>query len=237
MKWFEYLKRFQDVMATVILGTAIIGMLIWCFNYLNQPEISTQKIVIEYNLVTDSAETAYILDSHQFDSLMDSITNLSNNVVSHQIDLQEQVGQDRLFDKVLTALAAIVLAIAGFFGFKSINDIKLASIEEATSVSSKIANSQFSNLFDQNYRTSVFKEAVDASMKITSDLESRISELEMQVVQYEDLESRIRDLELINQQHGGADVNIEEDNDDDENDDETVEDPTPPDSQKPFEGA
>jgi hypothetical protein len=83
---------------------------------------------------------------------------------------------------MITAIVAIILSIAGFFGFKSMSEIREKAIEEANSVAIKTSSDEFTRTFGSAYKETVFNEATEAMnnflRKEIEDLQNRIAELE-----------------------------------------------------------
>jgi predicted PurR-regulated permease PerM len=82
------------------------------------------------------------------------------------------------FISYASAIFALIVSIAGFFGFKSINEMKLAAIEAAIEESNKVSENSMKN-FMENELTEVTKKAVaDVSMTFIDPLESKINEIQ-----------------------------------------------------------
>lgn len=95
----------------------------------------------------------------------------------HKDNIQSSKNQTD-FTSYASAIFALIVSIAGFFGFKSINEMKLAAIEAAIEESNKVSENSMKN-FMENELTEVTKKAVaDVSMTFIDPLESKINEIQ-----------------------------------------------------------
>ena len=189
---------YLNVFAVTIIGMVIIGMLMLSYSYLSNKEPKTKTITIEYHgIKTDSINELNRIEIIKIDSLLSSIKETSNSIQERQLQLVKDKEGDSFFNKFYAAMIAIIFAIAGFFGFKSMYEIRTRAIEdakdEATKIASEIAESsakkEFKRVFDDEYKAEVFKEATKASTNI---LRTEIGSLENSMAK---LEERIESLE------------------------------------------
>lgn len=174
---------FLNVVATIIVAIAVGGILIISFNYLSIPEENSQLIKIDYQSVDSIKVNSEI---KKLDSLLVELKNTSNKINLEQQQLIKDKTDDNFFNKLYTAIVAIILAIAGFFGFKSISEIKSQALEDAKSEASKIAKntakSEFKKIFSAEYEAHVFNISMEAMNRLLleeiGELESRIAILE-----------------------------------------------------------
>ncbi|WP_405376577.1 hypothetical protein [Nonlabens sp. Asnod3-A02] len=198
-----------NTFATIIIGVAVIGVLAITYKFLNVEQPKTDTIKIEYHGVkTDSINEINKLEIKKIDSLLSEIKETSNNIQKRQLNLVEDKENDNFFNKLYAAIVAIILAIAGFFGFKSTNDIRSRSIEEAKYESTKIAEvsakeakadsieiaknsakEEFNRIFDEEYKGEVFEQATKASSEV---LRKEIGRLEKSIFK---INARIEKLE------------------------------------------
>lgn len=187
---------FLNIVATIIIGLAVIGVLAISFNYLKIPATKVQTIKIEYNNSKDVKKN--LIAIKKLDSLLTEIKTTSNKIQQKQLELVENKSDDNFFNKLYTAIVAIILAIAGFFGFKSISEIKTQALddakieatkiakEESTKISKeesrKIAKKEFRIMFNDEYEAKIFTKANQAMnaflMSEINNLETRIFALE-----------------------------------------------------------
>lgn len=181
---------FLNILAAIIIGIAVIGILVITIKFLNIDDPKTNTIKIEYHGVkTDSINELNKIEIIKIDSLLNEIKETSNNIQKRQLNLIEDKENDNFFNKLYAAIVAIILAIAGFFGFKSTNDIRSRAIEEAKYESNNIAQEsakeakiesikiaketaensakeEFNRIFDEEYKGKVFEEATKASSEV-----------------------------------------------------------------------
>ncbi|WP_437823644.1 hypothetical protein [Tenacibaculum mesophilum] len=228
---------FLNILAAIIIGIAVIGILAITIKFLDIDDPKTNTIKIEYHGVkTDSINELNKIEIIKIDSLLNEIKETSNNIQKRQLNLIEDKENDNFFNKLYAAIVAIILAIAGFFGFKSTNDIRSRAIEEAKYESIKIAKEtaensakeEFNRIFDEEYKGEVFEEATKASSEV---LRKDIGRLEKIIFK---LTSRLEKLETK-----------EEPEQSDTNDTEAIEevieddnvDPTIDETENPFDNA
>lgn len=199
MKGFNLYLNF---LAATIIGLAIIGIIVTTIKFLSVEAPGIKTIKIEYHgIKTDSINERNKIEIIRIDSLLSCMKETSNEIQNRQLMLIEEKAKDDFFNKLYAAIVAIILAIAGFFGFKSTNDIRTRAIEEATNESSKIAREtavisakeEFSRVFDEEYKGGVFEKATEASTKIVSKEINRLEQdLFLLIERVDELENRNR---------------------------------------------
>lgn len=197
MTWKKY-QLFLNIIATVIIAIAVIGVLIISYNYLKIPDTKTQTIKIEYHISNTKNEESNKTEIKKLDSILKAITKTSNKIQQKQLELIDDKSDENFFNKLYTAIVAIILAIAGFFGFKSISEIKSQAIEDAkkestniakkesTKIAKKIAKKEakeeFTRTFNPEYEASVFAQANQAMNELLrteiQSLDERVFALE-----------------------------------------------------------
>lgn len=170
MTWKKY-QMFLNIVATIIVAISVIGVLIISYNYLKIPNTKTQTIKIEYNISKANNNETNKTEIKKLDSILKSITLTSNKIQQKQLELIDDKSDENFFNKLYTAIVAIILAIAGFFGFKSISEIKSQAIDDAKKESSNIAKKEskkiakkeakeeFVRTFNTEYQAGVFAQA------------------------------------------------------------------------------
>lgn len=167
-----------NTIAALVIGLAIIGLLLLTLKSLKTEPSEIKTIKIEYHIKkTDSTFIENNTEILKIDSLLNEIQKTSNFIQNRQLELVKDKEDDTFFNKLYAAIVAIILAIAGFFGFKSTNDIRSRAIEEAKKESSNIAKEvakesaikEFNTTFDQEYKGEVFKQATKASNEVLRD--------------------------------------------------------------------
>lgn len=182
-----------DIIATTIIGLAVILTIIVGYNYLKFPSPKIQTIKIEYHgIKTDSINALNKLEIIKIDSLLKEIKTTSNKIQQVQMEVVEKKSDDSFYNKFYTAIVAIILALAGFFGFKSISEVKTQAIEDAKKestrvakkVSPKVAREEFTRIFDIEYQAGVSALANEA---MTNFLRVQIGALEDRIFLLEEI--------------------------------------------------
>lgn len=182
-----------DIIATTIIALAVILTIIVGYNYLKFPSPKIQTIKIEYHgIKTDSINSLNKLEIVKIDSLLKEIKTTSNKIQQLQMEVVEKKSDDSFYNKFYTAIVAIILALAGFFGFKSISEVKTQAIEDAKKestrvakkVSPKVAREEFTRIFDIEYQAGVSALANEA---MTNFLRVEIGALEDRIFLLEEI--------------------------------------------------
>jgi methyl-accepting chemotaxis protein len=179
----EKFSNYLNYIAATIIAIVVIGVLIISFKFVGKEKPPVKTIKIEYHGVkTDSINELNKIEIEKISILLDSIKSTSNKIQQKQIQLIEEKERDDFFNKLYTAFIAIILAIAGFFGFKSVSEIKQRAITDAKEQARYIADKEFDNIFDKKYRATVVEESTQALSQIlkseVGSLEDRLSKLE-----------------------------------------------------------
>jgi hypothetical protein len=187
-------NKFLNVLAAIILFASVMFIIYITNNYIRDNKVNTeQKIIIEYkkfdphDTLNSLAYSGYI---HNIDSVNVVIQQQINNFQEKQNLFLESKKDDAFFNKLFTAVIAFVVAIAGFFGFKSVHEIQANTIKEAKDVAEKEAKSikqealseaksiaakeaketaekeakiSFDKTFNSDYKSAIHKEAYDAA--------------------------------------------------------------------------
>lgn len=182
-KFNSCLNYYLDYIAATILAIAVIIILVATFKFIGAEDTPVKTIKIEYHGVkTDSINELNKIEIQEINVLLDSIQTTSNKIQQRQLDLVKSKEKDNLFNKLYTATIAIILSIAGFFGFKSVSEIKQRAITDAKEQAKFIADKEFDEIFNKKYRASVLQEATEAVSGIlkteVGNLEDRIANLE-----------------------------------------------------------
>lgn len=200
-----------NTIAAIVIGLSVIGLILLTLKSLNVDEPKTDTIKIEYHgIKTDSINELNKLEIIKIDSLLSEIKNTSNKIQDRQLDLIQEKESDSFFNKLYAAIVAIILAIAGFFGFKSTNDIRARAVEEAKLESTKIAEEtaeksakeEFKTIFDEEYKGEVFEQATKASSEVlrkeVGQLEKTINKLNKRIEKLEAKQNEIEDIAADN---------------------------------------
>lgn len=210
-----------NFMAAIIIFLAVIGSLFLGYDHLKKDD-PPRKIVIEYKHIDDTLKNKQIKNLSEVDSLFKDIKYLTNEIQAKQIQVINNENEKNLFDKFYSVIVAVILVIAGFFGFKNITEIKQRAIDDAIDSSKKIAEdtaiisskTQFDKVFTKEYEGQIMKLATDSFSKIIDDESAKLNIL------ISNLQNRIEHLE--NNQNNNFDrPNEEQEGDIDNNNEPT----------------
>lgn len=172
-----------NYIAAFLIASIIFGSLFLTYNYVNIKDKPIENIKIEYHgIKTDSINELNKIEIKKIDSILNRIESIANET---QLKITQQVKEsqsDNIFNKLYTAIIAIVIALAGFFGFKSVSDIKERAIKDAKEQATDIAKTEFESIFTNEFRAKIQKETEEVFMKYSKEqiesLTTRISKLE-----------------------------------------------------------
>ena len=96
---------------------------------------------------------------------------------------QQLTSPENILDKFYSIIVAVILVIAGFFGFKNITEIKQRAIEDAQDSSKKIAEetaidssrTQFERIFTKEYEGQILKISTGSFSKILDDESTKLN--------------------------------------------------------------
>ncbi|OYU93690.1 MAG: hypothetical protein CFE21_19550 [Bacteroidetes bacterium B1(2017)] len=193
------MKKFNDLLnyfSAIILFIAVVGILLLSYTHLKKPE-DPKKILIEYKIVQDTTNFKQIANLKQIDSLLLEVKGLANNIQSKQIETIKDTEEKDFFNKFYSIIVAVILVIAGFFGYKNISEIKQRAIEEAEESAKKIAeeksvevsNREFEKIFTQQYKGEVLNLATESFSTTFNEEYIKIRDIQLT------LEKRIENLE------------------------------------------
>ncbi|MEX0813274.1 MAG: hypothetical protein WD048_13730 [Chitinophagales bacterium] len=176
-------SSYLNFIAATIIGITVIGVLLISFKNLSKKPDEIKTIKIEYHEVKlDSVNHLSIIEIRKIDSLLHGIQKTSNEIQNRQLNLVKEKENDNFFNRLYTAIIAIILALAGFFGFKSVTEIQERAVKDAKEEANIIAQKQFAKIFNDTYKASVFQECTSAVTELIrneiGDLDSRVTNLE-----------------------------------------------------------
>lgn len=192
----KHLNITLNFMAAIIIFIAVFGALILGYQHLKKDE-SPRKIIIEYKQTQDTLKNKQIVKLDKIDSLLREVKKITNNIQDKQVQVISKEEEKNIFDKFYSIIVAVILVIAGFFGFKNITEIKQRAIEDAQDSSKKIAEetainsskTQFEKVFTKEYEGQILKITTDSFSKILDEesvkLNRQISELQSRIDQLE----------------------------------------------------
>ncbi len=185
-------------MAAIIIFIAVTGALILGYEHLKKDD-PPRKIIIEYNQSQDSLKNRQVVRLDELDSLFREVKIITNNIQDKQVQVISKEEEKNIFDKFYSIIVAVILVIAGFFGFKNITEIKQRAIEDAQDSSKKIAEEtainssqiQFEKIFTKEYEGKILKITTESFAKILNEESTKINR------QISALQNRIDQLENI----------------------------------------
>lgn len=163
-------------MAAIIIFIAVLGALIIGYEHLKKDN-PPRKIIIEYNQSQDSLKSKQVVKLGELNSLLRDVKNTTNNIQDKQVQVISNEEEKNIFDKFYSIIVAVILVIAGFFGFKNITEIKQRAIEDAQDSSKKIAEetainssqTQFEKVFTKKYEGQILKITTESFAKILDE--------------------------------------------------------------------
>lgn len=179
----------------VALFIMLVSMMILFFAIyrLVDPPIKSDKITIQkvefvYKIDIDTTKIKELKDSTSLEYLRfvtknnDKILENMNKVIQNQEKrVDEIIERNKIQSDFITyasAIFALILSIAGFFGFKSINEMKKEAIERAEKIAIEEAQSQFNKMNEKNDKkisnqiTAITKKLIEENNSSKSDTET-----------------------------------------------------------------
>lgn len=171
-----------NYIAAGILTIIVLGSLWITFKRVMSHEDPIKTININYSFKNDSINKENSNQIMKVDSVLSDLKNFSVELNKSQEKFIE-IKNEKVYDKIYAAIITAVIAIAGFFGFKNVNEIKDRSIKDAKDQAESVAKSQFQHIFTRDYEKQVEERItsilVDKLIKPDIErLESRILQLE-----------------------------------------------------------
>lgn len=207
-------NNFLNWLSALILFFAIVLVFLLSYSHLRKDNIN--KVEIKYELV--GKDSIKIINSDiefkKIDSTLLKLAEYSKNIESKQIKLVEKQENTDYFNKFYSIIVAVILVIAGFFGYKNVAEIKQRAIEEAKEESKKTANevakdvavesskTEFNNIFTAQYKNEVFEQATEATNKLINE------EIENLKREINTINKKIEKLELKQSGTIESDINI-----------------------------
>lgn len=195
--------HFTNIVSVLVVASCVIAILMLGYNLIpKKAEINKNEVNLIYSLKIDST---YAKDSIKKPLLnFKEITIKNNEKIYKEVnklitdfeernkELLRQKQEQSNFVSLSSAILGILLAIAGFFGFKSIKEMKNDALETATETSEKTAEEvaksemreKYKNINDE-IRKSVLSEVKEFINKKNianiDDLKSELDSLKTQI--------------------------------------------------------
>lgn len=153
-----------NIAALVIMLASIFILFHAIYRLVDPPvksdKVTIQKVELAYRIDIDTTKIKELKDSTSLEYLRfvtrnnDKILESMNKVIQNQEKrVDEIIERNKIQSDFVTyasAIFALILSIAGFFGFKSINEIKKESIERSEMIASEEAKKSFREYQDNN---------------------------------------------------------------------------------------
>lgn len=159
------LSGLLNLLGIIMVFILTVFVIILSYKYLSYEPTEVQKIEIVYGGANvDSVSKGLEVDINKMDSLLVELKIISNEINVRQLRLLENVENENSFNRLFTAAIAVIIALAGFFGFKSIQEVKSNAIKDAIEKSTETAKKEFDAKFTKDYENSVRKKSEEAYM-------------------------------------------------------------------------
>ncbi len=209
-RYFGYSLNWASL---IIVLVCLVGFIV-IISYLTLHEIN--PIVNEVNIITDISNNDTLTRTNieiaeYFQKVEKSITDLQNV----ESNLDKKINEINDFYKFLGVLLGFIIALTGFFGFKSLHELKIRNLENAKEIakieSKSKVETELTNL-DDKIKSAIELAKSEANLKILSDfyqIQSTIEGLKQNIDEilsrldtvdrieddYEDLLLRLEDVE------------------------------------------
>ena len=202
-KWPVWLNKYYEIGGAITVSLAIVLFLLFGFlaivdstdekkytdyDYveLNVPDVSNMNKLLSQKKSSDSL---FVMIYKQNISLVDSIKIV--NAKLKKVNFDNVYTENRI--KIFASIISIIIAVVGFFGFKSLNDIREHTIKNAQFDAMKTArdtakdtardvltNEYVAQKFDESFKRVglLYEESINNVMRKNNELEKRILNLE-----------------------------------------------------------
>lgn len=138
--------RITNVIASIVVGISVIAIIVAAIFILQPNKITENKVVVEYKIEVDSlnfitpSDTLKIQLSDTVDvkslksnnqKIYDQVNRLFKKFDENHMENENAEKSQTNFITFSSAIFALIVSITGFFGFKSIKEMKLKAIESA----------------------------------------------------------------------------------------------------------
>lgn len=183
--------------AIVVVGFATIALISVVYKLINMESSNTapKEIIVKYEIVVDTIALKKVKDP----TILKTVSNIDENnkkiltEINNSVDAQYkrmesilEVQEDR--SKMFSygaGFLAILVAIATFFGFKSINEMKKGTIDAAEYEAQKVAEVKAKEIAEEETKKELASklESIknELNTSLTSDFKSKIDEKELKV--------------------------------------------------------
>ncbi|MCX8530857.1 hypothetical protein [Chryseobacterium luquanense] len=194
-------NNFLNWLSALILFFAIVLVFLISYSHLKKENLNKVEITYEF-IGKDSVKIVNSeIEFKKIDSTLKKLEEFSHNIERKQLKLVEKQENTDYFNKFYSIIVAVILVIAGFFGYKNVAEIKQRAIEEAKEESKKTADdvaknvaveaskTEFNNIFTAQYKNEVFTQATEATTNLINgeieNLKKDIAEINIKIGELE----------------------------------------------------
>lgn len=183
-----HLANIASVVVVAISVIAILSAIFFFFYPKKETEIINVKVHYTYSIVNSKSIKDSIGIKYNVSEINKNNKEVYRNINKriedfenkHKDNIQASKNQTD-FVSYASAIFALIVAIAGFFGFKSINDMKKAAVESAIKKSQEVSEENIEKFFKNDIKT-ITKEAFqDVAISIIDPLDNRINDLQARI--------------------------------------------------------
>ncbi|MHC1777539.1 MAG: hypothetical protein AB9834_19230 [Lentimicrobium sp.] len=149
-KQLDVIVHYSDIASVIVVAISVLAIIFAAIKLFRSSEnVEKITVMVEYKFVTDPNRLCYFKDStssyymREIVKNNDRIYSQINSLLSNQqerIDAIQKSDKSRSeFISYASAIFALIISIAGFFGYKSMLELKKAAIEIATEDAKKAA--------------------------------------------------------------------------------------------------
>jgi hypothetical protein len=177
--------------ASLLIIVVSLSGLVWIISYLTLHEI--KPIKNEVNIITNIPKNDTVTRI-SWDSYLQKIDSKVTQLQDVETNLNKKIDEINTFYKFLGTILAIIIAITGFFGFKSLHELKIRNLENAKDVAKNEAilkvESELQNLKEKT--TSKIDEAKSESkLTLLSEYYKMVTRIEAISGNIEEINSRL----------------------------------------------
>jgi len=174
------LVRLMNIIGTILIGVSCLFIIAIAY-YSIKKELNTSSPIETKLVITPALNIQNDTVIKRLDSINKSIQENLNEIKKVQDNIISSKQDESLMQKIFVSLVALIFAIAGFFGYKSMSEIKVQSLEQAKEEAKKATE----RIFVEEFENRVFSKSLDAlktySNKELENLNQKISRLEADI--------------------------------------------------------
>lgn len=183
--------------ASLLIVVVCLGGLVWVVSYLTLHEL--KPIKNEVNIITEISKNDTIIKI-KWDKYLEKIDAKVTELENVESNLNKKLDDINMFYKFLGTILAIIIAITGFFGFKSLHELKIRNLGNAKEVAKNEAilkvEAELQNLKDKT--TSKIDEAKSESkLSLLSEYYKKETQIEALTGNVKEINSRLDVIENI----------------------------------------